>query len=519
MRMETRAARRRVCALATLIVLLQGGVTMSARADFRIWFQNSTTKVFQDEAPGGATGVRLTAARGETESFQVVIRAGAEGLRQATVQVSDLVQENGTRLGAECVACFRVAYVFLPAHGKNYPDALPPFTPCEVPANQNQPVWIDLAVPREAAPGTYRGTVTVRAEGRPQQSGAIEVVVWRFALPEVPRSRTAFGIDNGAIARVHGVPTDSAAHQALRRAYYELLVAHRASPYWLPVPLESPDAARYLDDPRVTAFCVPYSDDEAALRRTAAFLRARGWLRKAYLYVVDEPATREQYDLLRERAARVHRADPELKIVVPYFREPAFAAEGGAHGLLTGVCDIWCPKVSFYHESILSARQRLGEEVWWYVCWEPGAPYANLYVDMAGVDHRALFWQQAHYHVQGFLYWNTTYWNAQAGLADPWTDMATVKDLSATVYGDGSLLYPGNKVGVDGPVASIRLKLIRAGLEDIEYLRLLEDREGFAAVRAVTGKIVQGLDAYSKDVSQLLTLREEVGRRLSDGQP
>ncbi|NLX54907.1 MAG: DUF4091 domain-containing protein [Planctomycetaceae bacterium] len=95
--------------------------------------------------------------------------------------------------------------------------------------------------------------------------------------------------------------------------------------------------------------------------------------------------------------------------------------------------------------------------------------------------------------------------------------MVTVKNLSPTVYGDGSLLYPGAKVGIDGPVGSIRLKLIRAGLEDVEYLRMLEEREGWDAVRAVTGTIVQGLDAYSQDVRLLLEQREAVGRRLSEG--
>jgi hypothetical protein len=449
----------------------------------------------------------------------VVVRAGAEPLRNVAVQVSDLVQESGARLGADRVALFRVAYVFLPALNRSYPDALPPFAPCDVAAGQNQPVWVDVDVPRDAAPGTYRGTVTVRPEGLPAKTAPVELTVWRFALPDVPRSRTAFGVNEEAIAAFHGVAPGSAPHQALKRAYYEMLVAHRAMPYSLPVPLDSPEAAPYLDDPRVTAFCVPYTDDEAALKKTAALLRARGCLQKAYLYVVDEPITKEQYDLLRARAARVHAADPGLKIVVPYFREPAFEADGGAHGLLTGVCDIWCPKVHFYRGDFLTARQKLGEEVWWYVCWEPGAPYANLYVDMAGVDHRALFWQQAHYQVQGFLYWSTTHWNPQAGTADPWTDMATVKDLSPKVYGDGSLLYPGAKVGLEGPVASIRLKLIREGLEDVEYLRLLEDREGRDAARAVTGRIVQGLDAYSKDVGLLLAEREAVGRRLSEAQP
>ena len=48
----------------------------------------------------------------------------------------------------------------------------------------------------------------------------------------------------------------------------------------------------------------------------------------------------------------------------------------------------------------------------------------------------------------------------------------------------------------------------------MEYLRLLEDREGRAAVREVTGQVVQGLDAYSKDTAQYLALREAVARRL-----
>ncbi|MCU0962138.1 MAG: DUF4091 domain-containing protein [Pirellulaceae bacterium] len=509
----------RVPFLGMLVAALQAGWAMPAPADYRVWFEHSTVKVFQDTAPGDDTGVRLTAARNEIESFQVVIRAGTETLRNVMVQVSDLVQENGARLGADRIALYRVAYVYLPAHGKNYPDALPPVAPFSVPAAENQPVWIDVSVPAEAVPGTYRGTVTVQAEGQLAKTGPVELTVWRFALPETPHSRTAFGVNEESIAAFHGVVPGSAEHQALKCKYYELLVAHRAMPYSLPVPVESADAARYLDNPRVTAFCVPYVDDEAALRKQAEYLREKGWLQKAYLYVVDEPITKEHYDLLRTRAQRVHAADPGFKVVVPYFREPTFAAAGGAVGLLTGVCDIWCPKVHFYQEDFLTDRQRLGEEVWWYVCWEPGAPYANLYVDMAGVDHRALFWQQAHYRVQGFLYWGTTHWNPQSGTADPWTDMATVKELSPTVYGDGSLLYPGAKVGIDGPVASIRLKLIRAGLEDVEYLRLLEEREGWDAVRAVTGKLVHGLDAYARDVKLLLEQREAVGRRLSEGRP
>jgi hypothetical protein len=42
--------------------------------------------------------------------------------------------------------------------------------------------------------------------------------------------------------------------------------------------------------------------------------------------------------------------------------------------------------------------------------------------------------------------------------------------------GEGCLVYPGAAVGVDGPVAGLRLKAIRDSIEDYEYLAILERR-------------------------------------------
>ncbi|MCC6446846.1 MAG: hypothetical protein IT210_25765 [Armatimonadetes bacterium] len=59
----------------------------------------------------------------------------------------------------------------------------------------------------------------------------------------------------------------------------------------------------------------------------------------------------------------------------------------------------------------MKPRQKMGEEVWWYVCCGPGKPYANFLVDMDGMAHRLLFWQQKQCNVEELLYWNTTYWS------------------------------------------------------------------------------------------------------------
>jgi len=481
------------------------------------WFVDSTTKVMLDDPPGTAKVAQLSAAGNEFEAVQLVIRAGDEPLHEVSVAVTDLVGPDGATIGQDRIEVLRVAYVYLPARDRGYPDPLPPWTPCDVFRGQNQPAWIDIYVPPDATPGLYRATVSVTAAGAPLVELPIELTVRDFALPVTPRSRCSFGVYTQGIEAQHHVAAGSPEYSALLTRYYEMLVSHRATPSGLAFGVQTPATERYLNDPRVNAFIIPYSSDDAELKAWVDTIREKGWIDKGYFYVVDEPIQKDQFDLLKRHAERIHALGADLKIVSPYFREPAFEAEGGVHGLLTGVCGIWCPKVHFYNEEFLTKRQALGEEVWWYVCWEPGAPYANLYVDMAGVDHRALFWQQAHYNVDGFLYWTTTYWEANTGTADPWTDMATVKNLSPSVYGDGSVLYPGSKVGIDGPVASIRLKLIREGLEDVEYLRMLEDREGRDAVREVTSQVVQGLDAYSKDASQYGALREAVARRLEGG--
>jgi hypothetical protein len=38
------------------------------------------------------------------------------------------------------------------------------------------------------------------------------------------------------------------------------------------------------------------------------------------------------------------------------------------------------------------------------------------------------------------------------------------------------IFYPGSKFGYDGPIPSVRLKAVRRGLQDFEYLRLAEQR-------------------------------------------
>jgi len=277
----------------------------------------------------------------------------------------------------------------------------------------------------------------------------------------------------------------------------------------------APEAPRFLDDPRVTAFIVPYTEDETELKRRYDHVRAQGWMGKAYSYVVDEPVNEEQYARLKQVAERIHGLAPDMKLVAPYYRDPSFEGRGDVYDLLSGVVDIWCPNTGFFNAEKIAAKREAGQEIWWYVCCGPGVPYANFFVDMPGICHRVLFWQQYVMQVQGLLYWSTTYWNPNI-TSDPWEDIATVKDISPVIYGDGSLMYPGKQVGVDGPVSSVRLELIREGAQDYEYLRLLEAKRGRAAVLAIIGKAVTDLTNYTRSPVRLEAARRRLAEAIAE---
>jgi len=64
--------------------------------------------------------------------------------------------------------------------------------------------------------------------------------------------------------------------------------------------------------------------------------------------------------------------------------------------------------------------------------------------------------------------------------------------------------------GVQGLVASIRLKEIREGLEDYEYLRLLAERRGRAAAEQVVKRIARAWQDWDTEPLHLLEARAEI---------
>ena len=71
--------------------------------------------------------------------------------------------------------------------------------------------------------------------------------------------------------------------------------------------------------------------------------------------------------------------------------------------------------------------------------------------------------------------------------------------------GDRTLVYPGP----DGPWPSVRLEAMRQGMEDLEMLRLLKERDA-AKARALASRIVRGFNDYDPDSAIYRTVRRDL---------
>lgn len=503
----------------TLLILASRPAT-PAVAQVSAWFAPSATKVLRDAQPNVQPDAKarqweLAAARSEVEACQLVLLA-EQPVAGVAVSVSELRLADGSAT-LPPASLFKVEYVPNIVGETPYPDPLPPLKPLDLQPKQAQPVWVSVKVPRDAKPGVYTATVEVKA-GDQKLQFPLRVRVWNFALPETPSSATAFGIVKAHVAGQHGVAADSPESARLYAQYYEMLLDHRISAYEIPADVMSDDAAKYLNDPRMTSYQIPYPADDAALQAIVARLVERGWYAKGFFYPLDEPVKKEAYDELAKINARLHRCAPGYQWVVPFYRRPEWDGQLSAFDLMTNRVNIWCPQLAQLDSDPamrpgLATRHRLNEKIWWYVCCGPGAPYNNFFVNMSAMTHRMLFWQQKRENVEGLLYWSTTFWNP-ASTKDPWTDMGTVKDINKDLRGDGSLFYPGKPVGVDGPVSSLRLEVIRDGLEDFDYLTLAEAKLGNEAVQGYVVKLARNLKDYEQDPLALERVRRELGALL-----
>lgn len=481
----------------------------------------SFRKIIDSERIGATQYLNLSMAGNEYEGFQLVLksRRPQEGLQWGMTPFT------GPAQAAIRTEVFRESYISVVTNGirMNYPDALIPFTQetFSIPdGGLNNPFYIRLYAPEDTPAGEYFSTITVGgSDGSEQCIFRICVRVWAFALPVKPSCETAMGISGYSIAVKHGVDPSGPQAAQLYKKYYEMMLEHKISPYSIPLDILSSEADAYMSDERLTSFCIPYvSDDE---RLAALYNKVRSnpaWAAKAYFYPIDEPssaAAYEQYAAITDRLARVC---PGYNMVTPFYiykftdggREyNSLVMQNGRSNIICAVSNLYDTD-GFAQE--VARRTATGDKSWWYVCCGPQVDYCNLFIHWEGIRHRILFWQQKERNVSGLLYWCTTYWN---DVADPWSEALTTPWTGDSAFGDGSLMYNGNKIGIDGPVSSLRLEAVTDGIEDYEYLTLAQNRFGRSYTQEAIAKVTASLTDYTYSDTAFNRARYDLGCDLS----
>ena len=560
-----------------IIALLAGGLAIAETA-IELKAVPGSVRVRQDQPFEGQDEAVIACARGEYESFQVVVTARGSLLKPCVAGMSALRSEGAAEIAEPNITLYRVAYVPVRFSSPGAtcppgltPDPLVPFknpytgedvaqpvwrengreggrfggNGFEVWPDQHQPVWVDVFVPRETPPGVYAGLFTVHA-GDQRAELPVELTVWGFTLPEGPTHENHFG-GFERVAAYHRVEPGSEAFDLIEDRYIAVLAEHRINP---PIPRRlwprvADDGAAIFDevtDAAITEFVNRYHvsnidvprapfgdalgvDRDKALRFYRSwydYLERKGWARRAYVYMLDEPNDPEAYERVRRLGALVNEAAPGLRRLVveqPYTQDPAW-------GTLDGALDIWCPLFGFVHEPSVQRVIAQGDDVWSYTALvQKAPPYHPEYesvkgdlppfwqVDYPVTSYRIPAWLNRRYGITGLLYWSTVYWGSPD--RNPWDDPG----FRIRWNGDGALFYPGADAGIEGPVASIRLKNLRDGMEDYEYFALLEARGGGEAVEQIVRAAVPTWGSWQQDPYRLIELRARLAGEILQRAP
>jgi hypothetical protein len=414
--------------------------------------------------------------------------------------------------------------------------------PVAVNRNSTRTFLVEIHVPAGTPTGLYHGELVVTASasrGTVAQTIPVDLHVRSFTLPSTSSLRNNLRMSIDEVCRAHGDTVgvwcpDQVAFRRWARLYGRFLLDHRISSYLSDalnsLPDGSPDyatsQANYLaayaalidgTDPysrlsgaRMTAIAYPYFRDTdpdavvvAKLQAWAAFTRGHGdWFDRTIFYTEGEPDWKAGgWDRAISWATLAHTADPGFKVLltapIDSYASHAGAASGVAN-VITPVLDGLDNRAGMPHygnqrpnySAFLALDPR--NELWAYQscdshsCVSTNDPtvygWSSLMVDATAVQARAEPWMHYIYGVTGLHYYDSVYHLAEAWSSNGMTDF--------TGNGEGTLLYPGTPTTISGgstqaiggtthvPLASSRLKFLRDGLEDYEYLKLCEAAGG-----------------------------------------
>ncbi|MDB6092447.1 MAG: type domain protein [Verrucomicrobia bacterium] len=507
----------------------------------------------------GAKKWSATAWRGERVHGQFVAWTLPErlGLR---AEVSALRDSGGKTLPAGAITTRFVRQVL--ADGKLAADVLDDAGRVDMPAGSYRALWLTVETPRDAAPGIYTGTLTLRAD-------ASEPAVFPLSLEILPATlpapeNWAYHLDiwqhPWSIARMHGVKPWSDEHFRVMRPYlvelaragqkvitttitprpwgrrdyddYGSMVDHwkLADGSWKfdyakfdryvefamscgitrqincyamltwSGRMEYTDAA--TGDTRL-AMCEPGTAEYADywgpfLKDFERHLETKGWLERTRLGVDEAPA-----EMMKAMMEVVRANAPRIKAALAGNHEPSHYT-----GLDLADFTIILDHASDDLIRDIAKRRSEGRVTTFYICLDPKRP--NTFVASPPAEAVWVGYYAAVNGYDGMARWAVSTWPENPLRETLYSCHPWRRDLPP---GDEFLLYPG-------PRASVHWEMLRDGVEEFEKLRWLRERNGGRLPSAVAAaledfrdpKKLGSDDSVAAAVVRMRTLIEQAAR-------
>jgi hypothetical protein len=397
-------------------------------------------------------------------------------------------------------------------------------------------VWIDQYVPfkqEEANPGIYFTKVSVTIDGRTQEV-PVDLTVWDFAIPNENKFKAS--LQHEGFVRSMTEEQELEVYQLLKRNRIALLdptydpdlqvskdgqinlnwksFDERLNKYFSGKAFTSEYGYEYgpgYGEP-VETFVLPFDvygkhgttgwpdvgkpDVERNPENKAIYIDCIKKVRNhfeslidpektditVYLNGLDESYFPEAWDRM------VYYGD----LFRIYYPEAHFRIDGGyseeAMQVVKNSIDSWASHTINYDFETIRKYQEMGIKVWLYgpMVYESKVNSwvgSSTFIDLPLVNDRAISWSCWKYQTYSWLSWG-----AGAGWINGWYDPESWKDASRSgseadeeftykkLNGNALLIYsPGVVPNINGPCPSIRLKTMRNGVQEYEYMRLLSE--------------------------------------------
>jgi Domain of unknown function (DUF4091) len=488
-----------------------------------VWLESPMVKIRPQTTHGSQRQLTLFAARNEFVSFQVAFHGGQTGMAIDSVSLPAL--EGPGLIQGNDIVLYRETFLDITQPSSQdsqsglWPDGLIPDVdellgekrlafPFVVPPGEARAVWVDVHVPRDAPPGRYEGSAWVTTREGERIEAKIRLTVLKVLLPSTPSLKTAFSLGSGFVCQAYTGKQECGDEVLLRLLplFYRLGLEHRITlvgrfpslswedpldlPNWQTFeqswgPFLDGTTSSRLSGARVTSWQYPGPSSANSLAGFVRETSVRGWLPRAFNYVGDEPPLFSTFDEVRQRAQLTRQDAPELRTLLSSNID--ILEKQGLEDLVD-IIAVLINSLNQVPAGDSSPRERYraflsrpDRELWLYQsCMShgcgaelpenlPGQGWPSYVIDSSAAKSRALEWVSFLEGATGELYYNTV-----EALDSAWTDQ-----LRYSGNGDGTLFYPGLPALIGGttevPLPSLRLKLIRLGFQDYEWLQAVSE--------------------------------------------